>query len=286
MSLNLDARQRAMLMEMGVRVWSPPETAAAVTTAAEPPRQVAAPVVRAPAPAQAPPAPSRVLATPQTTVQTPAQAPAQAPAAVAIAPLPAGLASMDWAALQAAANDCKSCGLCTGRHHSLFANRPVADGQRVPWLIVGDAPTQAEDLAGQAFVGDEGQLLDAMLQALGLSRSGADSPVVLTSAVKCHPPANRNPAAEEIAQCQAYLKRQIALLQPRVVLALGRFAAQALLHDSLGEQATQPLGKLRGQVHAAHGTRVVVSYHPTYLLRSPSEKAKAWADLCLAKSLT
>jgi DNA polymerase len=134
-------------------------------------------------------------------------------------------------------------------------------------------------------VGDEGLLLDAMLQALGLSRTGDHSSVVVTSAVKCHPPDNRNPMPEEIAHCQAYLKRQIDLLQPRVVLALGRLAAQALLHDSLGEAAAQPLGKLRGQAHAAHGTQVVVSYHPTYLLRSPSEKAKAWADLCLAKSL-
>ena len=257
MTLNLDPRQRAMLAEMGVRVWSPSN---AVPSAAVPTEKPAA-------------------------LPTPALQAVPAPQALTLSSLPAGLERMDWATLQAAAEACQACGLCEGRQHSLFANRSLGEGERVNWLIVGDAPTQAEDLAGHAFVGDEGMLLDAMLQALGLSRTGPNSTVLITSAVKCHPPANRNPAPEEIAHCQAYLKRQIALIQPQVVLALGRFAAQALLHDSLGEGATQPLGKLRGQAHAAHGTQVVVSYHPTYLLRSPSEKAKAWADLCLAKSL-
>ncbi len=291
MTLNLDARQRAMLMEMGVRLWSPPDKAPPMARA---PAQAAAPTTPALAPASvARTAPlSNTPETPRSAprsapraapLATPAPAPAAAP--VSLSPLPAGLAQMDWAALQTAAASCQACGLCQGRQHSLFANRSVAAGETVDWLIVGDAPTQAEDLAGQAFVGDEGLLLDAMLQALGLSRTGDHRSVVVTSAVKCHPPDNRNPASEEIAHCQAYLKRQIDLLQPRVVLALGRLAAQALLHDSLGEAAAQPLGKLRGQAHAAHGTQVVVSYHPTYLLRSPSEKAKAWADLCLAKSL-
>lgn len=287
MTLNLDARQRAMLMEMGVRLWSPPDKAPPMAPASA---QAAAPTTSALTPA--PVARTTPLSTPPETprsapraapLATPAPAPAAAP--VSLSPLPAGLAQMDWAALQTAAASCQACGLCQGRQHSLFANRSVAAGETVDWLIVGDAPTQAEDLAGQAFVGDEGLLLDAMLQALGLSRTGDNRSVVVTSAVKCHPPDNRNPAPEEIAHCQAYLKRQIDLLQPRVVLALGRLAAQALLHDSLGEAAAQPLGKLRGQAHAAHGTQVVVSYHPTYLLRSPSEKAKAWADLCLAKSL-
>ncbi|MEN9688927.1 MAG: hypothetical protein RI998_924 [Pseudomonadota bacterium] len=283
MTLNLDARQRAMLMEMGVRLWSPPDKAPPMARA---PTQAAPPTTPALTPASvARTAP--LSTTPETPRSAPRAAPlaTPAPAPLSLSPLPAGLAQMDWAALQTAAASCQACGLCQGRQHSLFANRSVAAGETVDWLIVGDAPTQAEDLAGQAFVGDEGLLLDAMLQALGLSRTGDNRSVVVTSAVKCHPPDNRNPAPEEIAHCQAYLKRQIDLLQPRVVLALGRLAAQALLHDSLGEAAAQPLGKLRGQAHAAHGTQVVVSYHPTYLLRSPSEKAKAWADLCLAKSL-
>lgn len=268
MTLNLDARQRAMLMEMGVRVWSPPS---AVPTAAVPAASAASPVLARP-PAATEPTSLTVT-------------PARATKPVSLSALPLGLENMDWAALQNAAAACQACGLCEGRQHSVFAQRILRDGETVPWLIVGDAPTQAEDQAGQAFVGDEGVLLDAMLQALGVSRLGADSAVMVTSAVKCHPPDSRNPAPEEMAHCQAYLKRQIALLKPQVVLAMGRFAAQTLLHDSLGEGASQPLGKLRGQVHAAHGTQVVVSYHPTYLLRSPSDKAKAWADLCLAKSL-
>jgi DNA polymerase len=168
--------------------------------------------------------------------------------------------------------------------YSLFASgsvvQPPAD-----WLIVGDAPTDAEDLAGVALVGEEGLLFDAMLQAMGLSRAvggPSTASVVITSAVKCHPQDKRNPSAAEWTQCNAYLQRQIELLQPKVILALGRLAAQALLQPSLGELATQPLGKLRGQVHQVSGRPLVVSYHPAYLLRSPSDKGKAWADLILA----
>jgi DNA polymerase len=106
--------------------------------------------------------------------------------------------------------------------------------------------------------------------------------LVITSAVKCHPPDNRKPTADEIKQCSAFLQRQIALLQPKVILALGRLAAQTLLQDSLGDAASQPLGKLRGQAHQVSGRPLVVSYHPAYLLRSPSDKGKAWADLILA----
>jgi DNA polymerase len=203
---------------------------------------------------------------------------------VSLSPLPEGLADMDWATLKEAAASCQACGLCQGRHHSLFASGSVVQGP-ADWLIVGDAPTDAEDLAGVAFVGEEGQLLDAMLQAMGLSRTGAGASsehVVITSAVKCHPQDKRNPSPEELMHCNAYLQRQIQLLQPKVILALGRLAAQALLQPSLGEAASQPLGKLRGQVHRVLGCPVVVSYHPAYLLRSPSDKAKAWSDLILA----
>jgi DNA polymerase len=238
MSLLLDPRQRAMLADMGVRVWAP-------------------------------------IPTPAAEIQTPE---------LPLSRLPDGLADKDWAGLQEAAASCQACGLCQGRHHSLFASGSVVQAP-ADWLIVGDAPTDAEDLAGEAFVGEEGQLLDAMLQALGLSRN-ADRPstasVVITSAVKCHPQDKRNPSPEEWMHCNAYLQRQIELLQPKVILALGRLAAQALLQPSLGEAASQPLGKLRGQVHHVLGCPVVVSYHPAYLLRSPSDKAKAWADLILA----
>jgi DNA polymerase len=259
MNTTLDARQRAMLAEMGVRVWSPQPMQAA---SAEPP----APVV-----VRVSPPPPVVQAVP--------------PLGVALSPLPEGLAQMDWAELQTSAASCQACSLCQGRQNSLFASGSAATGASADWLIVGDAPTEAEDLAGEAFVAEEGVLLDAMLHAIGLSRRAAlasQASLVITNAVKCRPPDHRNPTAEEIKQCSVYLQRQIALLQPKVILALGRFAAQALLHDSLGDAASQPLGKLRGQVHRVMGRAVVVSYHPAYLLRTPSDKAKAWADLILA----
>jgi len=267
MRLNLDNRQRAILAEIGVRVWSPP-SGNMLPTRLPSPAQKQTPATGLPV--------QKLAATPVTLSNLP----------VAFSPLPVGLAQLDWPALSQAAQACQACGLCQGRQHSLFASGSAAPGQASDWLIVGDAPTDAEDLAGHAFVGEEGELLDAMLQAVGLSRhanhTGPEHTVV-TSAVKCHPPDNRNPSAEEIAICHAYLQRQIELLQPKVILALGRFAAQALLTPGLGDAASQPLGKLRGQVHRAHGRPVVVSYHPRYLLRSPADKAKAWADLCLAK---
>jgi len=238
MTLQLDPRQRAMLADMGVRVWAP---------------QARPPLARPPQPVNPPQL--------------------------------AGLAQMNWADLQAAATTCQSCGLCQGRHHSLFASGSQVTSA-VDWLVVGDAPTAAENLAGQAFVGDEGLLFDAMLQALGLSRrKDATSPasLVITSAVKCHPPDNRKPTADEIKQCSVFLHRQVELLEPKVILVLGRLAAQALLQDGLGEAASQPLGKLRSQVHRVSGRPVVVSYHPAYLLRSPADKRKAWADLILAQ---
>jgi DNA polymerase len=151
------------------------------------------------------------------------------------------------------------------------------------WLIVGEAPGEQEDLQGQPFVGPAGQLLDNMLKAVGLSRGGD---VFITNVLKCRPPANRNPQPDEMAQCAPFLQRQIELVQPTVILALGRFAAQSLLQSSLPEVAATPLGKLRGQVHSYENNSkhvpVVVSYHPAYLLRAPADKAKAWADWCLA----
>lgn len=254
----LDPRQRAMLAEMGVRVWAP-TTAHAPTAAAQP-------------------------ATPAKA--TPAQpvTPVKETAAVRLAASPTSWAHLDWNDLQQTAANCQACGLCQGRQQSLFASGATPDAGP-GWLLVGDAPSDAENLAGQAFVGDEGALLDALLQALGLSRTDHASsrePVVITNAVKCHPQGARNPSTEEWMQCQTFLQRQIELLQPKVILALGRLAAQTLLQPSLGEAAQQPLGKLRGQVHHVAGRPVVVTYHPAYLLRSPADKAKAWADLILA----
>jgi uracil-DNA glycosylase family 4 len=155
------------------------------------------------------------------------------------------------------------------------------------WLIVGEAPGENEDLQGEPFVGQAGKLLDNMLKALGRSRVTDDPArsVYIANVLKCRPPGNRNPALEEVLRCEPYLRRQVALLQPQIILAMGRFAAQSLLQHSLPEVATMPLGRLRGQVYQYEGVPVVVSYHPAYLLRTPQDKAKAWEDLCLAQSL-
>ncbi len=198
---------------------------------------------------------------------------------------------MDWPTLQQAVGGCRACALCEARRHTVFG---VGQPQPpVDWLVVGEAPGEREDALGEPFVGPAGQLLDAMLQAIGLTRrneaaqdpSRADRQTVfLSNVLKCRPPGNRNPHVDEIAQCLPHLERQIALLQPRLILALGRFAAQALLAPTLPEAMTLPLGKLRGQVHrhGATGVPVVVSYHPAYLLRNLPDKAKSWADLVLA----
>lgn len=169
---------------------------------------------------------------------------------------------------------CTACGLCNGRRHAVFGH----GGQPTRWLVVGEAPGEQEDRQGQPFVGRSGQLLDAMLSAVGMSR---ERDVFIANVIKCRPPGNRNPKPEEIAACSPYLMRQIALLKPERILVLGRFAAQTLL----GTDAT--IGSLRGRVHQMKTDEgreipVVVSYHPAYLLRSPAEKARAWQDLQLA----
>ena len=145
-------------------------------------------------------------------------------------------------------------------------------------MIVGEAPGENEDLQGEPFVGAAGQLLDRMLRAIGLTRGQASAAqqVYIANTLKCRPPRNRNPEPDELARCSAYLHRQIELVQPRVLLAMGRFAVQALLDSS------EPIGRLRGRVHRWRDVPVVVTYHPAYLLRNPADKARAWADLCLA----
>ena len=200
---------------------------------------------------------------------------------------------MDWPALQAAVATCRACALCESRTHTVFGVGPEVAGAApapVDWLIVGEAPGESEDLAGEPFVGQAGKLLDNMLLAMGLQRGQGDTPpqaglsqsIFITNVLKCRPPANRNPDPIEVAQCEPYLKRQVELLQPKMILALGKFAAQSLLQDSVPDVQKIPLGKLRGQVFRYLGVPVVVSYHPAYLLRSLGDKAKAWDDLCLA----
>jgi DNA polymerase len=196
--------------------------------------------------------------------------------------LPGDIASLDWTALQQVVANCQACGLCKSRKNTVFG---VGDTQ-ARWLVVGEAPGENEDLQGEPFVGQAGRLLDNMLKAVGLSRSATGKQgVYIANVLKCRPPANRNPLPAEMAQCAPYLQRQVELLQPKIILALGRFAAQALLQATVPEVATIPLGKLRGQVHQYQGVPVVVSYHPAYLLRTPQDKAKSWADLCLAQEV-
>ena len=268
---SLDSRQRAMLAEMGVRVWQPattipPHPAPAVTPSSRPA-----------------PAPAVPVAVPRPPV--PAVAKPDATAVARLGSLPEGLSRMDWPGLKTAAAECRACGLCEQRQQSVFAEGAPVEGQGTDWLIIGDAPNDSENASGKPFSGPEADLLNAMLLAMGLHRpsgTGAKETVVLVNALKCKPPAQRNPHADELAQCRHFLNRQIELLQPRVILALGRLASMAVLHDSLPDVHAVPLGKLRGQVHLAHGRPVIVSYHPAYLMRTPSDKAKAWSDLCLA----
>ena len=179
---------------------------------------------------------------------------------------------MDWTQLRETVAACRACKLCDGRTNTVFG---VGD-EGADWLVVGEAPGENEDLQGEPFVGQAGKLLDNMLRALGLARGRG---VYIANVLKCRPPGNRNPEPYEVAQCEPFLRRQVELLQPRIILAMGRFAVQSLL------QTQEPIGKLRGKVHQYNGVPVVVTYHPAYLLRNLPDKAKAWADLCLAREV-
>jgi DNA polymerase len=151
---------------------------------------------------------------------------------------------------------------------------PGVGDARAEWLFVGEAPGAEEDARGEPFVGQAGKLLDNMLAALGLARTRN---VYIANVLKCRPPGNRNPEPEEVAKCSPHLLRQVALIQPKLILAMGRFAAQTLL----GTDAT--IASLRGRLHRYAGVPLVVTYHPAYLLRNLPDKAKAWADLVFAK---
>lgn len=176
---------------------------------------------------------------------------------------------LDWPELKQRVRDCTACKLRAGCTQTVFG---VGD-QSADWLFVGEGPGADEDARGEPFVGEAGKLLDNMLLAIKLKRG---KNVYITNIVKCRPPENRTPAADEIAQCLPYLERQIALIQPKLIVALGKVASNALL----GKDAT--IASLRGMLHDYHGIPLIVTYHPAYLLRTPSEKAKAWQDLCLA----
>jgi DNA polymerase len=184
---------------------------------------------------------------------------------------PAGdVAAMDWEALRATVAGCTACGLCRGRKQAVLG---VGDVE-ADWLFVGEGPGAEEDERGEPFVGQAGKLLDAMLAAIDLRR-GED--VYIANAVKCRPPHNRTPEPEETAACWPYLERQIELIRPKLIVALGRPAAQTLL------QSEVKIGAARGRLHDFRGIPLVVTYHPAYLLRNLPDKALAWEDLCFMR---
>ncbi|NBD21123.1 uracil-DNA glycosylase [Aquabacterium fontiphilum] len=268
-------RQQAMLREMGVGFFWPDSPSGEVADAPAPAQAVSASAIT-----------STLSATPPATPAgaprpTAARAPAPVAAAVAVAevlPQRPDVAGLDWVALREAVQACRACGLCSQRQQAVFGvGHPQAQ-----WMIVGEAPGEQEDRQGEPFVGRAGQLLDRMLHAVGLTRqdAGAEQQVYIANVIKCRPPANRNPQPDEVAQCAPYLARQMALVQPRIVLAMGRFAAQTVLRTG------DPIGRLRGRVHRLDsGVPVVVTYHPAYLLRNPADKALVWDDLCLAREV-
>ena len=299
-TLHLDKRQRAMLAEMGVRVWSPMSEVAVmgapavetlvVDTSASAPAEVVmqAHAEEAHSFAAASELATQAIATAARQMPAPV-AKAQPEAAPIIIQRPEGIDQMDWSALHSTVSGCQACTLCGSRQNTVFgvgASALEGETPQVDWLIVGETPGEDEDRQGEPFVGQAGKLLDNMLGAMKLSRTGERTAegggVYIANVLKCRPPGNRNPKPEEVAQCLPYLERQVALLKPKMILAMGRFAVHALLRDSVPELEGTPYGKLRGRVYQYQGVPVVVTYHPNYVLRNLPEKAKVWADLCLA----
>ncbi len=266
-----DERQRAMLAEMGFRL--PPRAVEAAAADDAEGSDVAV------AERAAPPAPVVARAPVAAPVAAPMAAPVAAPVAPprVAAPVPASFADLDGAALREAVATCRACGLCEQRRHAVYGNGAV---QQAQWLVVMDPPDDADDASGDALGGDAGRLMDRMLLAAGHTRRGEAATAFVTPIVKCRPPRGRAPQPAELDACEAVLARQVALLQPRLVLAMGLQAARRL--TGLAE----PLGRLRGRVHEWQGLPVVVTYPPAYLLRSPADKAGAWDDLRLALRTT
>ena len=177
---------------------------------------------------------------------------------------------LDWAELRDCVAACTRCELAGSRTQTVFG----VGCQDADWMIIGEAPGAEEDRRGEPFVGRAGKLLDEMLRAIGQSRET----VFIANILKCRPPNNRDPKPSEAAECRGYLERQIALVRPRIILAVGKIAAQNLLG------CDDPVGRMRGRPHDLNGIPLVVTYHPAYLLRSPSQKRKSWDDLCLARA--
>jgi DNA polymerase len=252
-------RQRLMLAEMGIRVWEGPSREDDATADSA--------VSRLEVSAAEPSACARAVLLPTPATEPPAKAASAATAA------------LDWPQLRAAVASCTACMLCESRTQTVFG----VGHPRAHWMVVGEAPGEEEDERGEPFVGRSGRLLDSMLRSIQLSRHAPDDApadparqVYIANTLKCRPPRNRDPLPDELARCEGFLIRQIELVQPRLILAMGRFAVQSLLRSK------EPIGRLRGRVHRYQNVPLVVTYHPAYLLRSPLEKARAWDDLCLA----
>ncbi len=233
-------------------------------------RPVGMPAMAANAPAAEPPKRARVPAAPDVPAATVAPVRAEG-----IAPTGedrrARIATLDWSALVADIADCTACPLSRTRHKTV----PGVGDREADWLFVGEAPGAEEDARGEPFVGQAGRLLDSMLAALGMNRARN---VYIANVLKCRPPNNRTPEPGEAAACQPYLERQLALLRPKLIVALGKSAASLLLSTD----AT--IASLRGRVHRYQGVPLIVTYHPAYLLRNLPDKAKAWEDLLLARA--
>jgi uracil-DNA glycosylase len=234
-----EASRRAYLDALGVTVWEP-RTGSAGRTAREP----------------------EMAGVAEATV---------ASAAVTGASAPHAVAEMDWATLERTVAACTRCGLHATRTQAVFG----VGNRQAQWIFVGEAPGADEDRQGEPFVGRAGQLLNAMIEAIGMKRED----VYIMNVLKCRPPGNRDPQPNEVECCEPYLLRQIELIRPRLIVALGRHAAHSLL------KTEAPLARLRGQRLSYRGTPLVVTFHPAYLLRSPGEKRRAWDDLCLARSI-
>jgi DNA polymerase len=271
-----------MLQEMGVTVWQPetvyfedvPALVAASVDAEKPQiatNKIAVQAINTPVTAQKQPL-NPINRSNLPKIEGPA---------VILQPMPAGLQEMDWQTLQNTAQSCQACQLCTGRKGIVFGEQTT--NQQADWLIIGDPPTESDEAAGTAFTGEAGVLLGNMLKAMRLSAEQVTQSVTLTPAVKCRTE-GQSTGAQELAQCEAFLRRQVALTRPKMILAMGRYAAQALLAQTVSNPVP-PLGQLRGVVHSYQGIPVVVTYSPANLLRNPADKAKAWVDLCLAKSV-
>ena len=263
-------RRNQYLQAMGVDVWVPrrplpePEIAASEVSSAVAREMVA--ITDTPV--------DNLSVAPIVAAQDAATATPRVTSAASVASDDGSPVASGWDALRAQVLACNRCTLHTSRTQGVFG----VGSRQAQWLVVGEAPGAEEDRRGEPFVGRAGHLLDAMLRAIGLNRQ---SNVYIANVLKSRPPGNRDPKPEEVAACLPYLLRQIELLRPRVMLAVGRIAAQNLLATDA------PLGRLRGKVHhfGEFNTPLIVTYHPAYLLRTPSDKRKAWEDLKFARSV-